>query len=241
MEELSFKLDVFEGPLDLLLHLIQKNKVSVYDIPIALITDQYMEYIQQMEENSIELSSEFLVMASRLLYIKSKLLLPVHSEEEEEEDPRQELIQNLAEYKKYKDISSFFNDRKSICDYLYFKEPEQLDELNKPVNNTVDISKLMSAFENIMLRAEKRLPPSKKAFNGIVGREPVPVKSKISSIKNKIKRKGKVKFEELFDDAQSRSEIVAIFLAVLELLRNRELGIKTTNDQIILGEIDGNL
>ena len=77
MEELSFKLDVFEGPLDLLLHLIQKNKVSVYDIPIALITDQYMEYIQQMEENSIELSSEFLVMASRLLYIKSKLLLPV--------------------------------------------------------------------------------------------------------------------------------------------------------------------
>ncbi len=241
MEELSFKLDVFEGPLDLLLHLIQKNKVSVYDIPIALITDQYMEYIQQMEENSIELSSEFLVMASRLLYIKSKLLLPVHSEEEEEEDPRQELIQNLAEYKKYKDISSFFNDRKSICDYLYFKEPEQLEELNKPVNNTVDISKLMSAFENIMLRAEKRLPPSKKAFNGIVGREPVPVKSKISSIKNKIKRKGKVKFEELFDDAQSRSEIVAIFLAVLELLRNRELGIKTTNDQIILGEIDGNL
>lgn len=241
MEELSFKLDVFEGPLDLLLHLIQKNKVSVYDIPIALITDQYMEYIQQMEENSIELSSEFLVMASRLLYIKSKLLLPVHSEEEEEEDPRQELIQNLAEYKKYKDISSFFNDRKSICDYLYFKEPEQLEELSKPVNNTVDISKLMSAFENIMLRAEKRLPPSKKAFNGIVGREPVPVKSKISSIKNKIKRKGKVKFEELFDDAQSRSEIVAIFLAVLELLRNRELGIKTTNDQIILGEIDGNL
>ena len=90
-------------------------------------------------------------MASSLLYIKSKLLLPVHSEEEEEEDPRQELIQNLAEYKKYKEISSFFNDRKNICDYLYFKEPEQIDDLMKPVNNTVDISKLMNAFENIML------------------------------------------------------------------------------------------
>ena len=99
----------------------------------------------------------------------------------------------------------------------------------------------MNAFENIMLRAEKRLPPSKKAFNGIVGREPVPVKSKIKSITTKIKRKGKVKFEELFDDAESRSEIVAIFLAVLELLRNREIGIKTTNEEIILGEIDGNL
>lgn len=241
MENLSFKLEVFEGPLDLLLHLIQKNKVSIYDIPIALITDQYFQYIDVMEENDIELSSEFVVMASRLLYIKSKLLLPVHSEEEEEEDPRQELIQNLAEYKKYKEISSFFNDRKNICDFLYFKEPEQIDELAKPVNNTVDISKLMSAFENIMLRAEKRLPPSKKAFNGIVGREPVPVKSKIKSITTKIKRKGKVRFEELFDDAESRSEIVAIFLAVLELLRNREIGIKTTDNQIILGEIDGNL
>ena len=103
MEGLSFKLEVFEGPLDLLLHLIQKNKVSIYDIPIALITDQYFEYMNAMEENDIEVSSEFLVMASRLLYIKSKLLLPVHSEEEEEEDPRQELIQNLAEYKKYKE------------------------------------------------------------------------------------------------------------------------------------------
>ena len=122
MSELSFKLEIFEGPLDLLLFLIQKNKVNIYDIPISLITEQYLKHLEEMEKHDLEISSEFLVMAARLLYIKSKMLLPKHEEleSEEEEDPRQELIQNLVEYKKYKEVSHFFSDRKNICDFLYF-------------------------------------------------------------------------------------------------------------------------
>ena len=136
MEKLSFKLEVFEGPLDLLLFLIQKNKVSIYDIPVSIITEQYMEYLKLMETNDLEISSEFLVMAARLLYIKSKMLLPKHEEleGEEEEDPRQELIQNLVEYKKYKEVSKFFSDRKNICDFLYFKNSVKTDEFKINVN-----------------------------------------------------------------------------------------------------------
>lgn len=239
--EISFKLEVFEGPLDLLLHLIKKNKVSIYDIPISLITEQYIEYINQMKNLDLDISSDFLVMTSRLLYIKSKMLLPVHEGEEDtdEEDPRQELIQNLVEYKRYKDVSAFFGDRKNICDYIYFKEPDKFLENIKPENQAVDISRLVDAFNLVMLRVEKRLPPSKTDFKGIVGKEPVPVKSKIRSISVKIRRKGRIAFNELFDDAKSRSEIVAIFLAVLELLRNREIGMNYRNDEIILEGTNG--
>ena len=239
MDAVSFKLDVFEGPLDLLLHLIKKNKVSIYDIPISLITDQYLEYIDNMKKNELEVSSEFIVMASRLMYIKSKMLLPVYDEEEAEEDPRQELILNLAEYKKYKDISAFFENRKNICDYLYFKEPDTKLLDIKPLTKETDAEKLITAFNNIMIRKEKKMPPPRSSFDGIVGKEPVPVKSKIKSVSNKIRKRGKVEFEELFDDAESRSEIVAIFLAVLELLRNHMIWLSVNNSKIVLGETDG--
>lgn len=244
MDELRIKLDIFEGPLDLLLHLLQKNKVSVYDIPISLITDQYLDYIHEMQINDIEFSSDFLVMASRLLYIKSKMLLPKHEEyeDEDEEDPRQELIQNLIEYKKYKEISVFFSDRKGICDYLYFREKSFAEQYALSEKKTYDIDLLIKAFDRVANRLEKTLPPSKKNFDGIVGKEPVSVKSKIKSIKHRFASKGQICFDELYEDVESRSEIVAIFLAVLEMIKCLEITFITDNDKIILnyGEFNGN-
>ena len=236
MEKLSFKLEVFEGPLDLLLFLIQKNKVSIYDIPVSIITEQYLEYLKLMETNDLEISSEFLVMAARLLYIKSKMLLPKHEEleGEEEEDPRQELIQNLVEYKKYKEVSKFFSDRKNICDFLYFKNSVNTDEFKINVNAPMELDALTKAFEKVMKRFEDKLPPSKMLFSGMVGREPVSVKSKMKSVTTALRLSGQVSFDDLFVDATSRSEIVAIFLAVLELVRNNEVGFESVGDRIVL-------
>jgi len=236
MEKLSFKLEVFEGPLDLLLFLIQKNKVSIYDIPVSLITEQYMEYLELMEKHDLEISSEFLVMAARLLYIKSKMLLPKHEEieGEEEEDPRQELILNLVEYKKYKEVSKFFSDRKNICDFLYFKSSVNTDEFKINVNAPMEIDALTLAFERVMKRFEDKLPPSKMLFSGMVGREPVSVKSKMQSVTKAIRISGQISFDDLFTEAKSRSEIVAIFLAVLELVRNNEVGFESVGDKIVL-------
>lgn len=236
MEKLSFKLEVFEGPLDLLLFLIQKNKVSIYDIPISIITEQYMEYLKLMESNDLEVSSEFLVMAARLLYIKSKMLLPKHEEleGEEEEDPRQELIQNLVEYKKYKEVSKFFSDRKNICDFLYFKNSVNTDEFKINVNAPMEVDALTKAFEKVMKRFEDKLPPSKMAFSGMVGREPVSVKSKMKSVTTTLRLSGQISFDDLFVEATSRSEIVAIFLAVLELVRNNEVGFESVDGRIVL-------
>lgn len=238
MEKLSFQLEVFEGPLDLLLHLIQKNKVSIYDIPICLITDQYLDYLEKMEQMDLEISSSFLVMAARLLYIKSKMLLPKHEEleAEEEEDPRQELIQNLAEYKRYKEIAEFFGDRKHITDYLYFKLPEDQSKYVVKQTPSMDVDRLTQAFLSVMKRLDEKLPPSRMVFSGIVGREPVSVKSKIKAVSRRIRMEGQVAFDDLFEQAQSRSEIVAIFLAVLELIRNSVVETRENNGAIILGK-----
>ena len=240
MEQLNLRLDAFEGPLDLLLHLIQKNKVNIYDIPIALITDQYMEYINEAGKADLEVSSEFLVMAARLLYIKSKMLLPKHEEleEEEEEDPRQELIQNLVEYKKYKEVSSFFGDRKNICDFMYFKAPGKINDFKVINNANMPFEKLAEAFSHVMERFEERNNPSKAAFEGIVGREPVPVKSKIKQVKKVLSNRGQVSFVSLFKEVRSKSEIVAIFLAVLELIRDCMATVCLNNDEVYINNCE---
>lgn len=238
MNPMLFRLEIFEGPLDLLLHLIAKNKVNIYDIPISLITSQYMDYLKRMKDASLEIRSEFLVMAAKLLYIKSRVLLPQYDTEEEEEDPRQELILSLAEYKKYKDVSVFFDDRKAICDYIYFKQPGNTEMYKtKPPVETIPIDKLTMAFSAVMERFEKSLPPSKYMFSGIVGREPVSVKSKVKSIKEKLNIEGQLEFQYLFTEVQSRSEIVAIFLAVLEMIRNESVAVTYSEDKILLSEM----
>ena len=163
--ELSYKLEKFEGPLDLLLHLIEKNKVNIYDIPIAEITDQYMEYVRQMDEENLDVVSEFLVMAATLLDIKARMLLPKEvNEEGEEEDPRAELVMRLLEYKKYRLMSEELKDMESGADRVFYKDPTippEVKEYAEPVDldkllDGVTLTKLQKIFESVMKRQHLR-------------------------------------------------------------------------------------
>ena len=147
----------------------------------------------------------------------------------------------MIEYKKYKEVSAFFNDRKGICDFLYFREKSLASEYKTVINNQLDVQVLTDAFNRVMSKLEKRLPPSKMFFSGIVGREPVPVKTKITSVRKKVAASGQVSFDDLFVDVESRSEIVAVFLAVLELVRNLEISFEVVDNKVIInnGGIDG--
>ena len=172
MEIINYRLDSFEGPLDLLLTLIQKDKVDILDIPIAEITDQFMEIIESDENAGLDETGEFLVMASQLLYIKSKLLLP-KPEIEEEEDPRADLAQRLLEYKKYKEASQELRKNEFSTWHMIFKESEKINFPLPEYSRHHETDELVSAFEQIMARKLRRMKPEKRAFSGIVGREKV--------------------------------------------------------------------
>ena len=170
------KLEAFEGPLDLLLHLIEKNKVNIYDIPIVEITDQYMEYIHQLPSEDLDVMSEFLVMAATLLDIKSKMLLPPEVNEEGEElDPREELVQKLLEYKMYKYMSYELKDREKDASFCFYKEPSIPDEVKAyrpPVSieellGDMTLAKLHAIFRDIMKRQENRMDPVRSKFGNL--------------------------------------------------------------------------
>lgn len=215
----AVKLTVFEGPLELLLHLLKKNKVSIYEIPIVDITKQYFAYMDACKEYDIEYSSEFIVMAAELLYIKSKMLLP-RKEESEEEDPRADLAKRLAEYQKIKLVSEILKDREFSDFYNYYKQPEALPKLAPDYSDQkFEIDKLWSAFLAVLDKKERKEPPSKDAFGGIVGRETVSVKSRANSISDKLSRKKRVSFSFLFEDVHTRTSAIATFLALLEMIK----------------------
>ena len=218
MSELSFKIDVFEGPLDLLLHLISKNKVSICDIPISMITDQYFEYIELMQQLDMEVGGEFLVMASQLLYIKSKMLLP--APEEEEEDPRAELADRLEEYKRYKEISAEMDKLSHSMDSIVFKgaEPLNLPKV-KTENKEIPIEKLFEAFFTVIDRSTARKPIDPKTFKRVIGRTNYSVRTASKSVISKLKKGEKTSFESLFTGLKVRGEYVATFLALLELIK----------------------
>lgn len=218
MSELSFKIDVFEGPLDLLLHLISKNKVSICDIPISMITDQYFEYIALMQQLDMEVGGEFLVMASQLLYIKSKMLLP--TPEEEDEDPRAELADRLEEYKRYKEISGEMDKLSHSMESVVFKgaEPLNLPKV-KTENIEIPIEKLFEAFFNVVDRSATRKPIDPKTFKRVIGRTNYSVRTASKSVISKLKKGEKAAFESLFDGLRVRGEYVATFLALLELIK----------------------
>ena len=174
--ELSYKLEKFEGPLDLLLHLIEKNKINIYDIPIAEITDQYLEYVSCMEEESLDVVSEFLVMAATLLDIKARMLLPREvSEEGEEEDPRAELVERLLEYKTYKYMSLELKDMEVDADKVFYKAPTipgEVEKYEEPVDldqllDGLTLSKLQKIFESVMKRREDKIDPVRSTFGTI--------------------------------------------------------------------------
>ena len=201
-ETVQFHLEAFDGPLDLLLQLIHKNKVSIYDIPIAEILEQYMEVLRQMQSADMDVAGDFIAMAAQLMLIKSRMLLP-KEQEEEEEDPRAELV-------------------------------EQPLERKRKFEGILPLEKLEVASRRMFERVERALPPSTEAFQGIVGRERVPVHTKITSILLAFRKKSTLRFQSLFFRAQSRSDIVATFLAVLELSKTRRVMIEGDGEETSL-------
>ncbi len=224
---ISYKLEQFEGPLDLLLHLIEKNKVSIYDIPIAEITEQYLDYVSRMEREDLNVVSEFLVMAATLLDIKSRMLLPAEvNEEGEEEDPRAELVARLLEYKMYKYMALELKDRELDADKVLYKAPTIPKEVAKyepPVDldkllDGLTLAKLQGIFEAVMRRQEDKVDPIRSRF-GTIRREPVSLEQKIATVMGYAREHRKFSFRSMLEKQGDKLEIVVTFLAVLELMK----------------------
>ena len=233
MNEVTFHLESFDGPLDLLLHLISKNKVEITDIPIAEILRQYLEYIKLMQEFDLDVASEFITMAAHLMQIKSKMLLPVY-DDEAEEDPRTQLVEQLLEYQRFKEAGGYLGEKSELGRDLYVRgqEPLEKDYSDVVYDNTAE--QLLKAIDDILQRAEKRMPPPIQAFKSIVGKESVPVGGRITRILELFKIHETIKLEELLLTSQSRSEIVAYFLAILELSKNGRVVLDYENDDYYL-------
>lgn len=228
MKEVTFHLQAFDGPLDLLLHLLSKNKVEITDIPIAEILEQYLEYIRTMQEFDLEVASEFITMAAQLMYIKSKMLLPVH--EEVQEDPRAPLVEALLEYQRFKEVSGMLENMAELGRDLFVKAQEPQEKEKNRTDYDYTSEALVKAIEIIFERSERKLPPPVTAFRGIVGRETVPVADKIGQLVRMLARQETVDFETLVLSSQSRSEVVALFLAVLELSKTHKIWIEDTKN-----------
>ena len=220
----SIKIDAFEGPLDLLLHLIKEKNVDIYDISIEEITKSYLDYINKMEELNINVASSYLVMAAELMEIKSKSLLPkVESEEdnEEEEVSRENLINKLVEYKKYKEMTEVFKELEINRNNIYIKPPENINNYinNEIYNEEIEIDKLVEAMKSFLSRKELEKPLKTKITN-----KEYSVKERKNSIRNIIRNKKRVEFTELFEE-YNKSYIAVTFLSVLELAKEHELKI----------------
>ena len=226
--EYEVKIDAFEGPLDLLLHLIKESKVDIWDIKIVDITDQYLNYIKSMQELNLNVASEYLVMASELMEMKSKMLLPRYKNEEEEEiDPREQLIQKLVEYQKYKDMTESFKELEEVRHEFYTKAPESLKEYvndDTVITSDVTLEDLMKAFEKFLKRKELEKP-----LSTTVTKKEITVEERRTSIRFILKDKKKVDFFELFD-VVTKEYIVVTFLAVLEMAKKQELTIYQENN-----------
>ena len=225
---MDFKINDFEGPLDLLLHLIKESKMDIMNIEIEVITDQYMKFLNEQEKMNLEISSEYLVLASELLEIKSKLLIPNNKVEDSEDeiDPREELINRLLAYEAYKNITKVLQEKELLRKDIYTKYPENISNYipeNKEIHSDVSLDDLINAFQKYYQRKIDNKP-----LNTKVTLKEISVSSRRSDIRRVLKKKGKVSFFELFP-VSSREYIVATFLAILEMAKNRELTI-TQND-----------
>lgn len=234
----NLQLEVFEGPFDLLIHLIDKQEINIYDIPIAVITEQYIDYIREMKEANMEIMSEFIVMAAHLLEIKSKMLLPKSSKEEKEEelDPRQELVDKLIEYKKIKQITEYFKDRQIEGEKLLFKIPEPVERFlqstdleEEDVLTGLDLKGLFNAFQKVVERNESRIDKIRSGFKK-VHRDLFTIEQKIEEIESILRQLQSVSFISLFDKEAVRIEIVVTFLALLELIKMKK--VKVSQDGI---------
>jgi len=221
------KLEAFEGPLDLLLHLIEKNKVDIYDIPIVEITNQYLDYIRNMQTQDMNVMSEFLVMAATLIDIKCKMLLPKEvNEEGEEEDPRAELVQKLLEYKMFKYMSYELKDRQMDAQKALYKQPtipEEILNYREPVNyeelvGDVTLQKLNEIYKEMLKRQVDRVDPIRSKF-GNLEKDEVPLEDKQKFIFQYLNEHEQCSFRELLEKQHSKLEIIVSFLVVLELMK----------------------
>ena len=225
---ISVKLEAFEGPLDLLLHLIEKNKVDIYDIPIVMITEQYLDYIKAMETEDMNVMSEFLLMAATLLDIKSRMLLPKRAsdEEEEPEDPRAELVQQLLEYKMYKCMAYELKDRQMDAGRVMYKKPtipEEVRAYEPPVDiheliSDITLSRLHEIFESIMKKQQDKIDPLRSKF-GKIEKEEVSLEDKMEDLKKYAAGHRHFSFRGLLTAQSSKVEVIVTFLAILELMK----------------------
>lgn len=243
METITYKLEHFEGPLDLLLHLIEKNKIDIYDIPIVEVTAQYLDYVRHMDKEDLNIVSEFLVMAATLLDIKARMLLPKEVDEEGEEiDPRAELVARLLEYKRYKLMADELADLEEGALTHLYKGPTLPPEVAKyqpPVDldsllDGLTLAKLQRIFEQVMKRQEEKIDPIRSRF-GTIKKEPVSLEQKIGSVLTYARRARRCSFRQLLEAQTDRLEVVVTFLAVLELMK---LGKIHLSQEETFGEMD---
>lgn len=236
--ELAFKLEKFEGPLDLLLHLIDKNKVDIYDIPIAEITDQYMEYVDAMETDDMDTMSEFLVMAATLLDIKTRMLLPRETTPEgEEEDPRNELVQKLLEYKLYKYMSEELREKESSASLSIYRKkqlPREVTGYIPPIDyeqliGDTTLAVLNDIFRDVLKRQKFRVDPVRASF-GKIEKAAVDLGEKELYIKAYLNEHRKTSFRHLLEKQKNKDEVVVAFLVILELMKTGK--IRVTQDEL---------
>lgn len=225
--ELNVHLEAFEGPLDLLLHLIEKNKVDIYDIPIVEITAQYLSYIDEMKKADLNIMSEFLVMAATLLDIKSRYLLPKEEVEDgEEEDPRLELVQQLLEYKMYKSMSYVLRDRQVDADKVFYKIPtipKEVEAYRQPVNleelvGDMNLTKLNSIFSSVLRRQADKVDPVRSKF-GRIEKEEVSLEDTIAFLEEYANKNKNFSFRDLLETRKTKMQIIVMFLAILEFMK----------------------
>ena len=234
---IPLKLQVFEGPMDLLMHLIEKNKIDIYDIPIVTITDQYLEYVRQMEHDDMNVTSEFLVMAATLLDIKSRMLLPRDEDEDSEEgDPRDELVRRLLEYKMFKYMSEELREKNRHAGFTYFKPqdlPAEVRSYVPPLNYEELIGdrtaqSLQDVFRDVLKRKKSRVDPIRSGF-GKIQREEISVADKQLYVRAYLENHPHADFREMLELENSREEIIVTFLVILELMKSQK--IRFTRDE----------
>ena len=234
---ISVKLEAFEGPLDLLLHLIDKNKVDIYDIPIVEITEQYLEYIKQMETEDMNVMSEFLVMAATLLDIKCRMLLPKEvNEEGEEEDPRAELVQKLLEHKMYKYMSLELRDRQVDAERFYYREkdlPKEVADYRPPLNykeliGDMTLQKLNDVFKMVIKKQENKIDPIRSTY-GNIEKDEVDMDERFLYVEAYAREHKRFSFRNLLEKQKSKMNIIVTFLVILELMKSGKIIISQEN------------
>lgn len=227
----TLKLDNFEGPFDLLFHLFEKNQVDIYDIPINEITEQYLDYLYNMQQLDLEVASEFLVMAATLLHIKSKMLLPDKKEQKEEEvDPREELVRRLLEYKRYKHFTSELKELEKYWEKTVFRLPELLNITAREELLELEPSVLRQQYLAILDRNKKKINVRANNITKLIEHEKVSLRSKMREVVRQLLNKVSFKFSDLFSlKKKSKTEVITGFMAILELAKMKKVKIEQTS------------